>query len=117
MSEYSTEVEMLSLLADRLAELITAVAATKGIRSRKITPVPRPVTALDRMRARRRKANHRFLVGALLPGRTPAGPPEPSETQRPPRPSARRALPPSRTPPPTSRAVQPRTVRSGWSSP
>lgn len=67
MSEYSAVVEVLSLVADRIAELIGTVAASRGIKPRRIQPAPRPVTALERLRKRRRRIRHRSLVSKLLP--------------------------------------------------
>lgn len=101
LSEYDAVVEMLSLLADRIAELIGTVAASRGIKPRKIPPAPRPVTALERLRKRRREQKHHALVARLLPGRSPAP-----------------ALPPKRPALLPGRPAKPepdRTRRSGWS--
>ncbi len=69
MREWSAEVELLSALVDRTAELIQAVAATKGAKPKQVRWMPRPVTAIQRLRARARKAKHNSLVARLLPGR------------------------------------------------
>jgi hypothetical protein len=45
MSEWTTETELLSVVADRLAELIQATAAGRGAKPRPITPSPRPAGA------------------------------------------------------------------------
>lgn len=120
MSEYNAEVEMLSLLADRIAELIGTVAASRGIRPRKIPPAPRPVTAMERVRQRRRHATHRYLVSKLLPHKADGAPSAVAQEPpaRPVRAPVRRALP-TRTQPPGQQpgSNPPRTNRSGWSSP
>ncbi len=75
MREFSAEVEVLSVCADRLAELIQAVGATKGAKPKAIRLMPRPVTASQRLAARRRKAKHDSIVARMLPNRgksTPA---------------------------------------------
>lgn len=69
MREWTAEVELLSTVADRLAELIQVVGATKGAKPKQIVHQPRPVTAMQRVRARRRKRTHESLVSRLLPGR------------------------------------------------
>ncbi len=73
MREWSPEVELLSVLGDRIAELIQAVGATKGAKPRQVRALPRPVTAMQRRRAAARKDKHKSLVARLLPGRS-AGP-------------------------------------------
>lgn len=68
MSEYSPELERLTDLLDRIGELIAVVAVTGGVRSQpQLKPAPRPVTAMERLRERRRKAKHRSLTARLLP--------------------------------------------------
>ncbi len=102
MSEYSVVVEMLSLLVDRISELIGAVAASRGLKPRRIPPAPRPETAMDRLRRRRRRSTHRRLVSKLLPHKAQEPEPEPAPGPR------RAALPP---PPTGGRDV---LRRSGW---
>jgi hypothetical protein len=103
MSEYSVVVETLSLLTDRVSELIGTVAASKGLKPRKIPPAPRPETATERLRSQRRRVTHRRLVSKLLPHK--ATEPEPVAA-----PPARRALP-AKTPPAEGRDL---LGRSGW---
>lgn len=88
VSEYSPVVEMLSLLADRISELIGVVSASRGIRPRRIPSAPRPVTALDRLRERRRRTTHRRLVSKMLPHKNHEPPPAepPRKRPRPPAP-------------------------------
>jgi hypothetical protein len=79
LSEYDVVVETLSTLVDRVGELINAVMASKGVRPRRIPPAPRPVTALQKLRERRRRVEHVSLVSKLLPHKAKelTGPPIP----------------------------------------
>lgn len=70
MSEYSPEFEMLANLYDRLGDLIQATIAAQGGKPPKVKPYPRPSTALDRVRERRRYDKHRRLVARVLPHKT-----------------------------------------------
>lgn len=65
MSEFSTEAELLSIVADRLGELIVTVGATKGGKRRRVEPVPRPDTAVHRVRTKRAQRKHRFTVARV----------------------------------------------------
>lgn len=67
MSEYSADVEMLSVLADRISELINLLAAVNGTQTGPLQHAPRPQTALERVRERRRVTTHRTLVARVLP--------------------------------------------------
>lgn len=67
LADWSPELEMLTNLYDRLGELIRVVAMTAGSRPKRVPPAPRPRTALDRVRARRRNATHNRLVSIMLP--------------------------------------------------
>lgn len=69
MRDFTVEVEVQSVIADRLTELIQVVAATKGARSRQLHRMPRPVTAMQRVLAQRRRAKHESVVARVLPGR------------------------------------------------
>lgn len=69
MREFSPEVEVLSVCADRLAEVIQAIGVTKGAKPKAIRPLPRPVTAMQRLASRKRKAKHDSLVARMLPHR------------------------------------------------
>jgi hypothetical protein len=70
MTEWSPEVEALSTVVDRLAEVINAVVVNhpsgKGKPTR-ANPYPRPVTAVDRARARRRRQAAADLEAQLFP--------------------------------------------------
>ena len=71
LSEWTPVVELLTIIADRLAEQTQVVAASRGARPRQIPPLPRPGTAMERVRERRRQQRHRSLVARVLPGRSP----------------------------------------------
>jgi hypothetical protein len=101
LSEYSAEVEVLSAILDRLGEVTQAIVASAGAKPRKVTPAPRPVTALERMRTRRALTKHRSLVSRVLPG---GGDPPPRQAPPP---------PPS---PPRPPAAGPRGNTSSWGS-
>lgn len=64
--EYSAEVELLSYAVDRLGELIVAQAVGKGGKRRHVEPMPRPVTALHRMRERRARVKHSYTVARVF---------------------------------------------------
>lgn len=67
MADWSPELEMLTNLFDAVRELTRVTAMSAGAKPKKVNPAPRPRTALDRVRARRRKAQHNRLVTILLP--------------------------------------------------
>lgn len=71
MSEWSVEVELLSAMVDRLAEVIQAIAASSGAKPSKITPQPRPKTAYERVRGKDRVRRHHALVLRVLPAQEP----------------------------------------------
>lgn len=50
MSEFSADTELLTIVADRLGELIAVTAASRGGNMRAPKPLPRPKTATQRMR-------------------------------------------------------------------
>lgn len=66
MSEFTPEVELLSVLADRMAELIQTVAVTKGAKTRPVAHQPRPTTAMQRVRARKFKQRHNSIVARIV---------------------------------------------------
>ena len=67
MSEYSALVESMDNIYDRLGELIGVTIASRGARPGRIPPAPRPVTAMDRVRAEQRGAKHREIVRRVKP--------------------------------------------------
>lgn len=79
MADWSVEVELLTTIVDRLAELTHTVAALGGARPGRIRPAPRPRTAFDRAEHRRAIRAHASLARRLLPHkyRQAAGPSAP----------------------------------------
>lgn len=67
MSEYSVQVEMLTAILDRLGEVVQAIAISAGAKPRKLTPAPRPVTAMEALRHQRSEHKHRQVVARVLP--------------------------------------------------
>lgn len=62
MADWSTEVDLLARVVDRLAELTTVVASGLGGKPRPPQPVTRPVTEIDRERDRISERRHLALV-------------------------------------------------------
>jgi hypothetical protein len=70
LTEWSAEVAALAVLVDRLGELIRLMAVqVSGKKQRPIPPYPRPITAADKVRRRRKHHKHQALRARLLPGR------------------------------------------------
>ncbi len=69
--EYSPEVEMLSAVYDRIGELVRVTAMARGARAKAPSPAPRPISALERVRARWARQKHERLAARLL--RRPSG--------------------------------------------
>jgi hypothetical protein len=68
MAEWSVEVELLSSVLDRLGELISVSMVAAGAKKApKVAPAPRPMTAFERARSKRRWQNHNALVSRVLP--------------------------------------------------
>lgn len=67
LTEFSPEVEVLTAAVDRLGEVINAVLAAAGGKPKPVRPYPRPVTAVDRRRARERAEVQRDLERQLFP--------------------------------------------------
>lgn len=62
LTDFTPEVQRLTLIADRLGELITAVHNTVAKKPQKPPPrLPRPETAHDRIRRRRRSERHQLI--------------------------------------------------------
>lgn len=69
-TEFSPEVQALAVVIDRLGELINAVVVNHPSGKGKPTRVPaypRPVTAIDRVRARRAKEDADDMASKLWP--------------------------------------------------
>ncbi|GAA3750807.1 hypothetical protein [Micromonospora maritima] len=67
MSDFSPEVERLTDLCDLVMEAIRTMAGLKGVKPGPPRPMPRPVTALERARRRKRERTHKSLVARMLP--------------------------------------------------
>ena len=67
MSDWSPEVERLTDLCDLVMEAIRTMAGLKGLKPGPPKPMPRPVTALERARRRKRERTHKSLVSRMLP--------------------------------------------------
>lgn len=93
MSEFSPEVERLCDLVDRVTELIQTTVAVAGGRPKNVKPAPRPSTAVERVRKRRRESTHRSVVGRLLPHKAAGTPPPPTPASEQPAAAARPAGP------------------------
>lgn len=65
MTEFSVEAELLSYAVDRLGELILAQATGKGASRRRVEPMPRPETAMTRVRDRQARRKHKFTVARV----------------------------------------------------
>lgn len=66
MAEFTVEAELLSYAVDRLGELIVAQAVGKGGRHRRVEPMPRPESAVHRVRERRTKNRHKYTVARVF---------------------------------------------------
>lgn len=72
MADWSPELEALHLAIDRLGDVVKAVVASiPKARMPRIPPMPRPTTAVDRLRQQRRSTAHRTLVARVLPNQPP----------------------------------------------
>lgn len=65
-SEFSPEVEALHAVIDRLGEVITGLVALGGGRPGPVPAMPRPQTAIDRVREQRRRERHYDLVSRIV---------------------------------------------------
>ncbi len=64
MRDWSPELEMLTILIDRLGEVIKAVVAVQGGKPPKIQPMPRPKTAADDLKDPRRQ--HQRILSKVM---------------------------------------------------
>ncbi|MCO6011410.1 hypothetical protein NE236_41320 [Actinoallomurus purpureus] len=67
LTEWSPEVQAIIAGVDRLGELIRVLIAANGGTPPQIPAYPRPVTAADRLKQRRRLERHQALVARVLP--------------------------------------------------
>jgi hypothetical protein len=61
---WSPEVAILAVVVDKLSVLVEAQKQKPG----QVMPYPRPKTAMDRVKHRRREQQHRSLVAQMVPG-------------------------------------------------
>lgn len=69
LTEWSPMMGALAVIADRLAALVNVQVARGGGTPGRVAPYPRPVTAAQKVRERRRLERHERLVARLLPAR------------------------------------------------
>lgn len=70
MSEFTAEVELLAAVYDRIGHLTATLMAVNGVkRPPRLQPWPRPVTAIERARSRRARADFDDIVARALPHR------------------------------------------------
>jgi hypothetical protein len=67
LSEFSPEVEALASVVDRLGEVTAVLINANGGKAKPPKPYPRPVTAWDRVRARRHQDAYEGLKAVLFP--------------------------------------------------
>ncbi|RDG37964.1 hypothetical protein [Streptomyces corynorhini] len=71
LAGWSPEIATLTLIADRLGEVVTAIHNTTAKKPGKPPPpLPRPQTAHDRLARRRRRASHQLIKDRLLEAST-----------------------------------------------
>lgn len=66
-SDWSPEVDLLARIEDRLQDQTRAIIAVNGGKPGRFHPAPRPSSALQRLQAQDRRAQHRKLVARVLP--------------------------------------------------
>lgn len=68
MADWSVEVEIMTMIFDRLGELGQIFAAgLPGVKPRRVEPAPRPTTAIRKYKDRTRQQRHLAIVAQLLP--------------------------------------------------
>lgn len=67
LRDWSPEVELLAAMVDRLAEVVNTQIAAAGGKPSRVQPWPRPVLAIDRVRARRRREAGDSIESKLFP--------------------------------------------------
>lgn len=66
MSEFTVEAELLSVVADRLAELVQVGVASRGGRPRQVKPMPRPKTAVEKLRSEQTQLSVSFTLDRIF---------------------------------------------------
>jgi hypothetical protein len=64
MRDWSPQLELLTLIADRQADLVQAIIAVNGGKPPKIKPLPRPKTATDK--ARDPRLQHEKILSKVM---------------------------------------------------
>jgi hypothetical protein len=64
MRDWSPVLEMLTLIADRQGDIVQAIIAAQGAKPPKIKSLPRPKTALDKLRDPRRQ--HQRILSKVM---------------------------------------------------
>lgn len=67
LTEWSPEVEALAVVVDRLADVANTIIGVAGGHPSRVPRYPRPVTAFDRVRARRLREAAKDLESKLFP--------------------------------------------------
>ena len=67
LTEFTPEVEAIVAVVDRLGDVVNTLIAANGGKPKPVRPWPRPVTALDRVRARKRAEAMDVLERKLFP--------------------------------------------------
>lgn len=65
LSEFTPELSMMTNMVDRLGELIAIMVKVNGGKSN-VSPMPRPLTGIDRARLRLEEQQHRDLVAEVV---------------------------------------------------
>lgn len=66
MAEWSSEREALAQLIDAVHAVAANVVAAAGAKPPRLSPVRRPLTAVDRLRDERAMAKHRDLTARIV---------------------------------------------------
>lgn len=65
LSEFTPEIALLTVIGDRLGEVISGLVALGNNKPPRVAPLPRPVTGVERARARLSEERHRSLVSEV----------------------------------------------------
>lgn len=65
--EYTLEAHLLLAVADKLSHVVSAIIAAAGVDPPRAEPMPRPTTALEQLRERKRLESVQDLIDAFTP--------------------------------------------------